>query len=122
MAVLHWARAAMALCLFNPLVVASRLLATLNFVHFRVAKRTEAAEGATNKSRQPDRPRPHTGGPTMRNIAPLAALALAATQTAVSAQTMNVQSLMVDGYTIAGIVQSPAGGAGPFLQKGNAPV
>jgi hypothetical protein len=27
---------------------------------------------------------------------------------------------MVDGYTVAGVVQSPAGGAGLFLQKGNA--
>jgi hypothetical protein len=33
---------------------------------------------------------------------------------------MNAQSLMGDGYTVAGIVQSPAGGAGVFLQKGNA--
>ena len=55
----------------------------------------------------------------MRNIAPLAALALAATQTAVSAQTMNVQSLMGDGYTVAGVITSPAG-PGVFLQKGNA--
>jgi hypothetical protein len=56
----------------------------------------------------------------MRNIAALAALALAATQTAVSAQTENVQSLMADGYTIAGVTQPPSGGAGVFLQKGNA--
>ena len=56
----------------------------------------------------------------MRNIAPLAALALAATQTAVSAQTVSVQSLMTDGYTIAGVTQPPSGGAGVFLQKGNA--
>jgi hypothetical protein len=54
------------------------------------------------------------------NIAPLAALALAATQTAVSAQTMNVQSLMDDGHTVAGVTQLPGGGAGIFLQKGNA--
>ena len=51
------------------------------------------------------------------NIAPLAVLVLAATQTAVSA--MNVQSLMGDGYTVAGVVTSPAG-PGVFLQKGNA--
>ena len=44
-----------------------------------------------------------------RYIAPLAVLVLAATQTAVSAQTMNVQSLMGDGYTVAGVVTSPAG-------------
>jgi hypothetical protein len=56
----------------------------------------------------------------MRNLAPLAALALAAAQTAASAQTMNVQSLMDNGYTIAGITQPPSGGAGVFLQKGNA--
>jgi hypothetical protein len=56
----------------------------------------------------------------MRSIAPLAALALAATQTAVSAQTMTVQSLMDDGYTVAGVTQPPSGGAGVFLQKGKA--
>jgi hypothetical protein len=56
----------------------------------------------------------------MRNIAPLAALALAATQTAASAQTMTVQSLMGDGYTVAGVTQPPSGGAGVFLQKGTA--
>jgi hypothetical protein len=56
----------------------------------------------------------------MRNIAPLAALALAATQTAASAQTMTVQSLMGEGYTVAGVTQPPGGGAGVFLQKGNA--
>jgi hypothetical protein len=56
----------------------------------------------------------------MRNIALLAALALAAMQTAVSAQTMTVESLMADGYTIAGVTQPPSGGAGVFLQKGNA--
>jgi hypothetical protein len=56
----------------------------------------------------------------MRNIAPLAALALAATQTAVSTQTVNVQSLMSDGYTVAGVTQPPGGGAGVWLQKGTA--
>jgi len=56
----------------------------------------------------------------MRHIALLAALALAATQTAVSAQTMTVQSLMNDGYAIAGVATSRAGGANLFLQKGNA--
>jgi len=54
------------------------------------------------------------------NIALLALLALTATQTAVSAQTMNVQSLMADGYKVAGVTSPPAGGAGVFLQKGNA--
>ena len=34
-------------------------------------------------------------------------------------QTVNVQSLMGDGYTVAGVVSAPAGGAGVFLQKGN---
>ena len=57
---------------------------------------------------------------TMRSIAPLAALALAATQTAVSAQTMTVQSLLDNGYTVAGVVSSAVGGGGVFLQKGNA--
>jgi hypothetical protein len=55
-----------------------------------------------------------------RNIAPLAVLVLAATQTAVSAQTMTVQSLMDKGYTVAGITASPTGGASIFLQKDNA--
>ena len=54
-----------------------------------------------------------------RNMAPLAVLMLAATQTAVSAQTMNVPSLMGDGYRGAGVVTSPAG-PGVFLQKDNA--
>jgi hypothetical protein len=44
------------------------------------------------------------------NIAPLAVLILAATQTGVSAQTTNVHSLMSDGYTVAGVVTSQAGG------------
>jgi hypothetical protein len=55
-----------------------------------------------------------------REIAPLAALVLAATQTAVSAQTMTVQSLVDDGYKVAGVTQPQGGGAGVFLQKGNA--
>ena len=54
-----------------------------------------------------------------RSIAPLAVLVLAVTQTAGSAQTMNVQSLMSDGYTVVGVITSPAG-PGVFLQKGNA--
>jgi hypothetical protein len=52
------------------------------------------------------------------NLAPLVVLLLTATQTAVSAQTVNVQSLIGDGYTVAGVASSPAGGAGLFLQKG----
>jgi hypothetical protein len=56
----------------------------------------------------------------MRYIALIVALALAATQTAVSAQTITVQSLMDSGYTVAGITTSQAGGASIFLQKGNA--
>jgi len=54
-----------------------------------------------------------------RNIVPLATLVLAATQAAVLAQTMNVQSLMGAGYTVTGVASPPAGGAGLFLQKGN---
>jgi len=54
-----------------------------------------------------------------RNIAPLVVLVLAATQTAVSAQTTTVQSLMDDGYTVAGVNTSAAGGGGLYLQKGN---
>lgn len=56
----------------------------------------------------------------MRTIALLAVLAMAATQTAASAQTMNVESLMSDGYTVAGVLTPKAGGAGVFLQKGSA--
>lgn len=56
----------------------------------------------------------------MRTIASAAALALVAAQTAASAQTMTVQSLMNDGYTIAGIATSAIGGATIYLQKGNA--
>ena len=44
----------------------------------------------------------------MRNIAALAAFALAATQTGVSAQTMNVQSLM--GRRVHGCRRHPAAG------------
>ena len=54
-----------------------------------------------------------------QSIAPLAVSVLAATQMAVSAQTMTVQSLMNDGYTIVGIIPSSAG-PGIFLQKGTA--
>lgn len=56
----------------------------------------------------------------MRNIALPAALALAALQTAASAQTMSVQSLIDDGYRVAGVTAPPAGGGGVFLRKGNA--
>jgi hypothetical protein len=55
-----------------------------------------------------------------RSIVPLAVLLLAVTQTAVSAQTMTVQSLMDNGYTVAGVTTPPTGGASIFLQKGNA--
>ena len=55
----------------------------------------------------------------MRCIASLTAVLLAAaTPTAVLAQTMTVQSLMSEGYAIAGVTQPPGGGAGVFLQKG----
>ena len=54
-----------------------------------------------------------------RSVAPLAVLALAATQMAASAQAMNVQSLMGEGYTVVGVMPSPAG-PGVFLQKGSA--
>ena len=56
----------------------------------------------------------------MRTIAPVAALALLAAQTAGSAETMTVQSLLNDGYKIAGIATSAIGGATIYLQKGNA--
>ena len=57
--------------------------------------------------------------PMRRSIAPLALLVLAATQPAVSAQPISVQSLMGEGYTVAGVITSPAG-PGVFLQKGSA--
>ena len=52
-----------------------------------------------------------------RNIAPLVALMLAATQMTVSAQTMNVQSLMGEGYTVAGVTTSLNGGQTFFCRK-----
>ena len=54
-----------------------------------------------------------------RSVVPLALLLFAAIQTAASAQTMNVQSLLDQGYSVAGILSPPKGGAGIFLQKGN---
>jgi len=55
-----------------------------------------------------------------RKIALLAVSVLAATLTALSAQTMTVQSLMDGGYTVAGVVSTRVGGAGIYLQKANA--
>jgi hypothetical protein len=46
----------------------------------------------------------------------LAALALAAMQTAVTAKIMTLQSLIDDGYTIAGVFSSRTAAAGLFLQ------
>ena len=54
-----------------------------------------------------------------RRIAPLAVSVLAVIQTAVAAQTMTVQSLMNDGYTVAGVFTSKVGWPGLFLQEGN---
>lgn len=56
----------------------------------------------------------------MRTIALVAALALLVGQPAASAETMTVQSLLNDGYTIAGVATSAIGGATIYLQKGNA--
>jgi len=54
-----------------------------------------------------------------RSFGPLVVLLFVATQSAASAaDTMTVQSLMSSGYTVAGIISSPAGGASIFLQKG----
>jgi hypothetical protein len=55
-----------------------------------------------------------------RNIAALAVSVLAATQTAASAQTITVQSLMNSDYTVVGITTSSAGAASIYLQKGKA--
>ena len=52
------------------------------------------------------------------NVASLTVLVLAAMPTAVTAQTVNVQSLMDEGYTVAGVNTSVAGGGGVYLQKG----
>lgn len=51
------------------------------------------------------------------NIVPLAVLVLTATQTAVWAQTMNVQSLMGDGYAVAGVTSPPTGGRAYSCRK-----
>ena len=56
----------------------------------------------------------------MRYIAPLAIFMLAVTHPAVSAETMTVQSLINDGYSIAGVISSRSGAAGVFLLKDKA--
>jgi hypothetical protein len=53
----------------------------------------------------------------MRNLVLATGLLLVASQMNASAQTMSVQSLMNEGYTVAGVVASPAG-PGVFLTKG----
>ncbi|TBW31868.1 hypothetical protein EYW49_22740 [Siculibacillus lacustris] len=52
----------------------------------------------------------------MSRITLFAASVILALQTSAVAQTMSVQSLLAQGYTIAGILPSPAG-PGIFLQK-----
>jgi len=54
-----------------------------------------------------------------RNLALTIALLLSASRGAASAETMTAQSLMDEGYTVAGVIPSPAG-PGVFLQKGHA--
>jgi hypothetical protein len=55
----------------------------------------------------------------VRNLVLMIALLLSASGITVSAQNITVQSLMNEGYTVAGVMTSPAG-PGVFLQKGNA--
>ncbi|HEX3505859.1 MAG TPA: hypothetical protein VHU22_20965 [Xanthobacteraceae bacterium] len=54
-----------------------------------------------------------------RNLVLIIALLLFASQITASAQNMTVQSLMNEGYTVAGVITSPAG-PGVFLQNGKA--
>jgi hypothetical protein len=54
----------------------------------------------------------------MRKQVFILALMLSASHT-VSAQNMTVQSLLSEGYTVAGVISSPAG-PGVFLQSGRA--
>ena len=54
-----------------------------------------------------------------RKLVLIVALLLSAGQVTASAQNMTVQSLMNEGYTVAGVITSPAG-PGVFLQKSNA--
>lgn len=54
-----------------------------------------------------------------RKLVLMIAFLLSASPITASAQTMTVQSLMNEGYTIAGVITSPAG-PGVFLQNGHA--
>jgi hypothetical protein len=55
----------------------------------------------------------------VRNVVLMIGLLLAASEVTASAQNMTAQSLMNEGYTVAGVITSPAG-PGVFLQKGSA--
>jgi hypothetical protein len=55
----------------------------------------------------------------VHNLVLMIALLLSASGITASAQNITVQSLMNEGYTVAGVMTSPAG-PGVFLQKGNA--
>jgi hypothetical protein len=54
-----------------------------------------------------------------RNLVLILASLLSASQVTPAAQNMTVESLMNEGYTVAGAITSPAG-PGVFLQKGHA--
>jgi len=54
----------------------------------------------------------------VRKLVLMTALLLSATQVSAAAADVTVQSLMNEGYTIAGVITSPAG-PGVFLQKSN---
>ena len=55
----------------------------------------------------------------LRNLVLLTGLSLSASAIAPSAQSTTVQSLLNEGYAVAGVIPSPAG-PGVFLQKGTA--
>ena len=53
-----------------------------------------------------------------RNLVLMIGLLLSVSEITASARNRTVQSLMNEGYTVAGVITSPAG-PGVFLQKGN---
>jgi hypothetical protein len=54
----------------------------------------------------------------LRKLTLMVVLLLSASEITASAQSMTAQSLLNEGYTVAGVITSPAG-PGVFLQKGN---
>jgi hypothetical protein len=61
------------------------------------------------------------GGIAMtRNLMLMIAFLLSASQVTASAENMTVQSLLNDGYTVAGVITTKVGLPGVFLQNGHA--